>query len=772
MSNFEPVNFPNISSKRRSFVLTPATEHRGQVLEYFNDYRGNGAPPFDFGSLGDTYIDTEALILYARCPNEWRTWPGPSPSKRLAHPRHDTIFLWCTAKNRVSWLLKSSIKKITRSASEVIARIIAAEAFEISTESKTKQTSGSASEVVPQIVVAGASTTSASFKRKISHNDDNPAKKAKSESADTPTPIVALKRKASPDDASHTNPDKAESGDAPTPNVPAALAWVRCKATAQSSSSPHSHPRSVGTNAAPTTRAASPPTLIPIPALAAIGACTFARPVDHPMGPTQQPPQVAKTTPIVANFMHAMRLHGVGRSFSNVNPSAAEAPIVPPATAPRLDSARVDVQSSSPLPRASSEISTGIPPQSPTTSPPPTPPVLRLPSAPAALVVTADRCLDSPSVLTERRRPSGADLGAPPRTSPETPQGTHASVSSIMSAHEASITKHTAVLTHEIETLKRAGHALLWERHALVTERDALMAERNALVAERDVASVARVNATITALKTQNGALKNRNAELEQQKYFLAHERDVLAEARATLTREKDAVITERTALVISNITLKTQNGALKNRTEELARQKSVLASERDALLVERHAVVSGTQNAALKTRNDELVQQKNHLARERDELQRQRYGLVRELESLKMDQDKLARDAESFMLLSKAHKADHQALSQKNNGLERVNAIFTMDNESLTARTESLSATNALTAQNQSLTVQDKHSKHTVSALQPSLDSLKTKNELRRQHERESSVLEVNDIVRVAGFELSSLTGIADYCKGRAARY
>ncbi|KAJ7250381.1 hypothetical protein C8J57DRAFT_1521382 [Mycena rebaudengoi] len=64
-----------ISSEQRSFVISE--DGPDKETEKFDDFRGTGVPPADLGSLGDTYIDTKASELYARCSDGWRKWPGP-----------------------------------------------------------------------------------------------------------------------------------------------------------------------------------------------------------------------------------------------------------------------------------------------------------------------------------------------------------------------------------------------------------------------------------------------------------------------------------------------------------------------------------------------------------------------------------------------------------------------------------------------------------------------------------------------------------------------
>jgi hypothetical protein len=118
-----------ISSEQRSFVISE--DGPDKETEKFDDFRGTGVPPADLGSLGDTYIDTKASELYARCSDGWRKWPGPkfrrsaiAPGQTppLAHPNRPELFLWCSvAKNKVMWLRESKMKKICESFSSFIS---------------------------------------------------------------------------------------------------------------------------------------------------------------------------------------------------------------------------------------------------------------------------------------------------------------------------------------------------------------------------------------------------------------------------------------------------------------------------------------------------------------------------------------------------------------------------------------------------------------------------------------------------------------------------
>jgi hypothetical protein len=106
-----------ISCEKRSLVLSSGSDSDDEKSTAdFDDYRGSGAPSSDLGTPGDTYIDVDALLLYARCAEGWMPWPGPAKrSASLVHPMHDSLFLWCNStKNQVSWMRKIKMKKIRK----------------------------------------------------------------------------------------------------------------------------------------------------------------------------------------------------------------------------------------------------------------------------------------------------------------------------------------------------------------------------------------------------------------------------------------------------------------------------------------------------------------------------------------------------------------------------------------------------------------------------------------------------------------------------------
>ncbi|KAJ7681031.1 hypothetical protein DFH06DRAFT_434518 [Mycena polygramma] len=171
------------SCEKRSFVVSSGSDSDDEE-QFFSDFRGCGAPSGELGAIGDTYIDVDGKLLYARLADGWVRWPGPKKrSASLVHPTHSSFFLWCDmSKNRVSWMRKSKMKKIHASATDVVLRVLAAQI------PKSKHLKRKLASEVP-----------------ASDSDSDHAKRAR---VRTPTPTPA-----------------------PTPTAPAApaaLAWRRC----------------------------------------------------------------------------------------------------------------------------------------------------------------------------------------------------------------------------------------------------------------------------------------------------------------------------------------------------------------------------------------------------------------------------------------------------------------------------------------------------------------------------------------------------------------
>ncbi|KAJ6474002.1 hypothetical protein C8R47DRAFT_711765 [Mycena vitilis] len=165
----------------RSFVVSSGSNLDDEE-QFYNDFRGSGAPSGELGATGDTYIDVDGNLLYARLADGWVRWPGPKKrSASLVHPKHSSLFLWCNMnKNLVSWMRKSKMKKIHLSATDVVLRTLAAHTPKSRKRLKRKH----------------ASEDSAS-------DSDSDAKRVR---VSTPTPTPA----------------------ATAPAVPTALAWRRC----------------------------------------------------------------------------------------------------------------------------------------------------------------------------------------------------------------------------------------------------------------------------------------------------------------------------------------------------------------------------------------------------------------------------------------------------------------------------------------------------------------------------------------------------------------
>ncbi|KAJ7934991.1 hypothetical protein B0H13DRAFT_1854700 [Mycena leptocephala] len=238
-----------ISFKTRSFQLPSASDSDDRETVYFNDHRGSGPPPGDIGTPGDTYIDVNASTLYACCVDGWMPWLGPTKRlESLPHPTQPNISFWCnTTQNGVSWMPISEMRMICTSgasASEVVADIIAAEASKIQKRLKRK----------PDDDVS------------CDDSDSDQAKRARV--TKSPTPPTA-------------------------PAAPAVLAWRRCQINSPlPASTPTRCPSS------DTANQDSLPPLIPIRDFS-------VNPIPR-APPTDTPPTVVQSAPVIANFIHTI----------------------------------------------------------------------------------------------------------------------------------------------------------------------------------------------------------------------------------------------------------------------------------------------------------------------------------------------------------------------------------------------------------------------------------------------------------------------------------
>lgn len=80
----------------------------------FSEFRGLGSPGLNIGLSGDIYIDVTPGLhaLYARYPQRWLLWPGPTrkdESTLLLHPVHSNRCLWCN-NDSIGWFFLGRVK--------------------------------------------------------------------------------------------------------------------------------------------------------------------------------------------------------------------------------------------------------------------------------------------------------------------------------------------------------------------------------------------------------------------------------------------------------------------------------------------------------------------------------------------------------------------------------------------------------------------------------------------------------------------------------------
>ncbi|KAJ7033816.1 hypothetical protein C8F04DRAFT_1395802 [Mycena alexandri] len=235
----------------RTFLVRSDSDDGEEETCSFKDHRGTGVPSPQLGALGDTYIDVEALVLYGHCAGGWTQWPGPANhSTTLAHPTHESLFLWCNATEKaVSWMSRSKMERSQAlSASGLISQVVTTEA-----RKKLKRKA----DALPKEV-------------------DSREKRPNITAVQPPVP-----------------------GPGPITSEPSALAWLRCKG----SNPPPKSPLSASTTA--DTPDMVPPDLVPLhvfpPKLLSPPVSTAtSQPIPPPRGiPSTQ------LAPVMLNFLHA-----------------------------------------------------------------------------------------------------------------------------------------------------------------------------------------------------------------------------------------------------------------------------------------------------------------------------------------------------------------------------------------------------------------------------------------------------------------------------------
>ncbi|KAF7336923.1 hypothetical protein MVEN_02128700 [Mycena venus] len=517
-----------ISSEERSFIVSSSSDSDNDDEEttvYFTDYRGSGAPPTDVGTPGDTYIDIDSAILHARYTDAWLPWPGTAKrSASLTHPIHDAFLLWCnTAKNQVSWMRKSKMKKIQSSATEVVSRIIAVEARR---NGKRKASSDGSPDV------------------------NIPAKKARA--VETPIP-------------SQPGPSTA----------PAALAWRRCptnppdRPTGSFDNSNHAH---------------GPPDLVPIHDFA-VNVVHAAVRVSDAISFMRHEPVVANfihaTTSLLrgpavsvspAGEKRSTAVDGVEgtRNCACTHATTIRAPPMVPPSAP--SPAAVDVVPSSAPPTAPrpSNASAAHPPAS--TRIPERPYVPRprhtRPAESDPLPANTSSTTISPSshqaVATRTNGAASAEPSASHVVAQQIESRSHDNQHHSAAALEAA----NLQLQTQNGWLKFRNDELNYERDILRRELDGLRHQRDAWIRERD-----EVKHEWDVLRRErDGLLHQRDAWIRERDEMqhatrqigdLLDRNTVIVQLNTVLTRENATLKSEIETLMVSNASLSAQNASL-----------------------------------------------------------------------------------------------------------------------------------------------------------------------------------------------------------------
>ncbi|KAK6996833.1 hypothetical protein R3P38DRAFT_3067932 [Favolaschia claudopus] len=571
-----------LSRTRRSFVVSRAdSENNQDQTDTFNDYRGTGPPPPPAGSPGDIYIDKSAAIIYVRLPKRWTSWPGlpNNRSSALAHPNHPELFLWYSPKkNRITWLPRSKMKKLSSSERDIISRILSAEA------ESAQSTSLKRKEVEPSPL----------------DDDQTHLKKART-----------------------TPAHEAGSEALPTP-PPQALAWVRCKER-ESEGATSTAPIVIAPE--PTETAPPLPRLIPRPSLSSFIS-------EKPSSITPTPKEQRCTPPLVVkNFLYSngTRWQENDHSSTAVIPSSTDtrrAPIM----VVDSDDEFANCTSAPLMEKLAGPVPPNIHPPSP---PLPNVPISDSPSPEKGTPLTRSEVDANESIRQDSTSPHSSIHPVPPSPNPATlsispsiaappppklplpsvPVSNSATGNSFVPVPAADppasfdsaafVAARISSMRLEIDALRKANFTLIREQTTTEKERDSLAQQRDTLARQTDTLMNTQTNlyhkigvlaltvdtfkvATL-ALKTQNGRLRNRNKDLNGERERFVRERERLVEGYEALLRQNDQLKRGNEMLVLGMNSL-----AVANKNLEAA--KARLEKERDALKLGNELLASSVR--------------------------------------------------------------------------------------------------------------------------------------------------------------------------------